>query len=1171
MGLKQRSNRQKLTLRGFSGLFTSLDGTTPTGFASDLLNVRMSDGKIRPRWGYKRICSRPSGFERVLGLIYLSGYDDSYANRQEFLSIEKRSGTVHPYSIDPITGARNQIGTVTLENVPHTGFSFGGQGYIVAPGGTKSLYRHAIGDLSSWTTLQDTAYVPPTKDAELTIAANSPASYAWNLSGSTPDSISHALIGPYGLVAIAGSTSTSGVIEVSGNNFNRGGQHRTRITASMGTNQDWTTHDYAVIHVTAGAGYPSFERTSIAARIQTNGSFKAVPYQEYFSPNQTQVAIVLRLKGIADLDKVQKLEFVIGGSVEDPLSPTVVVFNLQKVILGGTYLEASAAAKRLWDGNLDGDGITYGVRYKNGSTYSTLKTQQITAVQSTGAVNPAFACSIGGRITLSTPASGSSEPHVEFLRLAQDGTTWRVLGTVANSGSPQWQDRVEENELSSLAIAASTGSVTIPATPTFVTTGLTGGFAYKGWAIWLFRGGKSNVRHSRVGSAEELFSTEAIYETTDETQPADFTLADNFGDEPVGGVQAGEAAILLGRKAVYSQSGNAPKLMSPCRQVPGSSGVAGIYAFARYRPGDGSYGCAYVDPVGNVWFVSQQAAFAGDTQSRPFELSSSVRGYLWSYLVVGQQAEFGYSDLSGVQVQVDEATGSLWVVLGRRALVYRPADPITGRSFWEAYEYAVQSPALSASTSTSTVPSVGVSPATSVVRTGSTDAWIHPEAVFLSDAATANCTLSVGEKSELLRVASLPPTPSLPIDTTLNVVRVEVNHEKSGEAWAELDEAFFTVAGTRVGSNLATSGDVPSVLTSAAFEKTSAFGGITVAALNSGSVGFEVGYLTDPASAAKYDSANWTVSAVPTGPTSQKSYPSASISPIYTITATYIGSGSPPKAVVISMLGTVTASVEASNPAIPTSPDFEGTASAVAFSASDSGGIDSITSTSGVPELPTQREATATARVRIPMAGVTGTTTVTLTGTCSISRSAANHSAKVVSTLSDVEVVVPTPAVVSIDSVKLSVCYTSASTEPLVTTGVGIDRLAFSPFRRLYVLSSGGEVYALEWDPALNRPIDGVGRDGSLTMPLGYWTSGVLSGPRRRLIYARAAGSADCAAWGEISGWSNGTAGPAEGWTKFGLDSVGSQHRVRVSVSEATDSVDEVGLEFGVMSESKRI
>lgn len=1164
--MRTKSNRETVVLSGFTGLYTSLGGVTPPGYASDLLNVRLADGKIRPRFGYKTITSRPAGFESALGLIHLSGYDDAYQNREEFVSIERRFGTVRPYSIHPLTGSRMPISAAALEPVDHTGFSFGGEGYIVAPGASKSLYKHSIGDLSSWKTLQDTAYTAPAKDAELTISANSAVSYGWNLSGTSPDSVTSALLGPYGLVSVSGLASASGVVEVNGNNFNRGGQHRTRVTGSFGTAQDWSKHDYGVFYVTAGVAYPNFERTGIAPRIRTNGTFKTLPYQEYFSPSSTQVAILVRLKGIADLNLVERIEFAIGGSVEDPLGPPVVVFNLQKVILGGTYLEASAAGGRLWDGNLDGDGITYGVRYKNGATYSTLKTQTIERVQTQGTVIPAFSGAIGGRIILSTPASGGSESDVQFLRLMQDGSTWKVLGTVANSGSPQWLDQKEEHELAALSTAMDTGSVTVTPPPTFKTTGLKGGFAYKGWVIWLFRGGKSNVRHSRVGNAEELFSTDAVYESDDLTQPADFTLADNFGDEPVGGVQAGEAAIILGTKAAYSQNGNAPGQMSPCRQVPGSNGVAGTYAFARFKPRDGQYGCAYVDALGNVWFIGQQAAFAGDTQSRPYELSEPIRGYVWSFLVEGQKAEFGYLDLAKVQVQVDEATGSLWIVLGRRGLVLRPGDSVGNSAHWEAYEYAVQAPALSTSTTVCTDPAFGIEPASSVARSGSNVAWTAPNAVFLSDDVSAAASLGPSKKSELLRAGSLPPSPSLPTDATLVRTRVLVEHSKSGETWVDVDEAYFTLSGARVGSNLAVAGDIPSSDTAASFEVLGTAGLFTVEDLNAARVGFELGHTADPASVSKYDAANWSLSVSPSGVQSVQGAGTRSLTTDYVVTATYVGTGAAPKSVVILVSGAVTASYRSLS--TPPVIGYSGTATATAFDSVDSGPIGSV-SVDGIP--PADRRATGSKRIRVVLAGGSGTATFSLSGSSKVAPFSGSDNIAFVSTQVDsFAVVQPAPGVVRVDSLALSACYRSSVNEPLITNGIGLERLAFSPRRQLYGLTGGGEVVALEWDPVMKKSLAGVGRDGSLLMPLARWTSGEILGRMRRLSSVRSLGErAGIGAKSErTEGFVSGTANA--NWTRFGVSQSGLRHQVQVELDESCESVDQLVIEFTRLSDQRQ-
>jgi hypothetical protein len=52
----------------FRGLWTALGGSTPDGFAGDLLNVRLGDGHLRPRYGYRNLAGKPAGLAHVYGL-----------------------------------------------------------------------------------------------------------------------------------------------------------------------------------------------------------------------------------------------------------------------------------------------------------------------------------------------------------------------------------------------------------------------------------------------------------------------------------------------------------------------------------------------------------------------------------------------------------------------------------------------------------------------------------------------------------------------------------------------------------------------------------------------------------------------------------------------------------------------------------------------------------------------------------------------------------------------------------------------------------------------------------------------------------------------------------------------------------------------------------------------
>jgi hypothetical protein len=213
-------------------------------------------------------------------------------------------------------------------------------------------------------------------------------------------------------------------------------------------------------------------------------------------------------------------------------------------------------------------------------------------------------------------------------------------------------------------------------------SGVISAVPYKSWMVWLYKGGKSNVRHSRVGAPERLAS---VYDqTADEARGATFTLADNFGDEPVGGIQVNDILLLLGSEGIYTQIGDKPSTMTPSRKISAAPGCAGVYAFAQVIL-DSTPGCIYVDKYAeHIWFVSGRQNFTGDNGGSAVRLSDGIPNEVKAWLVDAT----GVSAAS-ISVQVDERTGDVYILNFNRAIVYaRMSD---GSREWLRYYWAADS------------------------------------------------------------------------------------------------------------------------------------------------------------------------------------------------------------------------------------------------------------------------------------------------------------------------------------------------------------------------------------------------------------------------------------------------------------------------------------------------
>src|SRR2546421_5815219 len=148
-----RTQRQ---LGPFLGLVTSLDPEQiPENAASDCLNVRLEDGVLRPRYGFRNLDPAPSGFTDSTCFEYLQGFDNNYQLKEEYLSLETRSGVTKPYSANVTTGARTEIknGTtsLSLSTLQARSVAYQGYAFVITPGDAFPLYQHKIGDNTSYT------------------------------------------------------------------------------------------------------------------------------------------------------------------------------------------------------------------------------------------------------------------------------------------------------------------------------------------------------------------------------------------------------------------------------------------------------------------------------------------------------------------------------------------------------------------------------------------------------------------------------------------------------------------------------------------------------------------------------------------------------------------------------------------------------------------------------------------------------------------------------------------------------------------------------------------------------------------------------------------------------------------------------------------------------------
>lgn len=142
----------------FRGLYKNVnEQAVPEANATSQLNATVRDGKLSPRNGISTLDSTPTGFATSYGFSLIRGYDDSYTEQEEYISFEKRSSTIKPYSVGVGTGYRQQITnggtTLSLDAGTWRTVHMKGSSYSFIVGAGTNVYKHDVGILTSWNNL----------------------------------------------------------------------------------------------------------------------------------------------------------------------------------------------------------------------------------------------------------------------------------------------------------------------------------------------------------------------------------------------------------------------------------------------------------------------------------------------------------------------------------------------------------------------------------------------------------------------------------------------------------------------------------------------------------------------------------------------------------------------------------------------------------------------------------------------------------------------------------------------------------------------------------------------------------------------------------------------------------------------------------------------------------
>lgn len=643
------------------GLFTAQDGNTPDGYAQSLQDVRLDNGKVLGRYGFRAFHSAPASMNAVYGFQRVLGYDGSYNAKEYWLGVGTTTGT-HPWKWDP-DGTTTILGSIldtSLNASPWVIRHFDGSAYFINPLDNRAPLKHDLGAVTALDSLPFSSLVG-------TVVVTGSGVPSWGatiptINGRTGLSASPTLSGDFNSANISqfvtghnsGTGASAFVIDISAlaagvRDFSRIDTIRFTIAPDDSTSTARIDPNSVVISL-ENAGAVALPCTAYwTTTTDSAGSFVVEAYWD--------------AKTRADYADIRKIKVSYRVSSSGASARLRDFLFMVALWYPDTAKDVSLTAENM---------IEYGVtRTGAGSQESDMSRVLVPASLQSSLRTLANGSGRSAFLYIPVP----SMPYKIYMRCS-DGLFHQIAsGTTDVSASPI---EVYYTDLDGINNPVFEG-------PPLV-AGAVSAVPYKSWFVWLYKGGRANVRHSRVGNPEKLASS--YDDLSDTGRGADFTLASAFDDQPIGGAECGSVLCLLGSNGVYSQTGDSPSGMTPTRKLAEAPGCAGLYAFAPFRSDRGEEGIVYVDKFGeHVWFVGSSQLFAADASGRAVKISEAIPGEVRKWLV-----EATGKPVSTIHVEVDEATGDLWVINWNRALVYTQSrDGESGR-FWLRHHFTLDAP-----------------------------------------------------------------------------------------------------------------------------------------------------------------------------------------------------------------------------------------------------------------------------------------------------------------------------------------------------------------------------------------------------------------------------------------------------------------------------------------------
>ena len=680
----------------FNGIVSAFS-RVPAENSSKQCNARTEDGSIRARYGYSALEDPQASFTAVLGFEYLHGYDASFVEKEEYVAFETVSGNTRAYSRHVTTGAATEIknggSSVNLNASEWVAATFRSDAYFINPNNTAPVYRHAIGDATSLTAIATPT--DPSVAPTYTVTLGGGSTPYTQLSWVGLDPTNATEMACTGIATNTGSallTDNTVAIRHTGGAFGgaSGAPSDVTVTCDMSLMtagvQDWTYNDIFVFQFTEKT--PSFQIDPATLNIKfinNDGSpvtlapttKKAVTTAGGSGSGSTGRTHALRIeftdktRSLFDnIDKIVVSYRVIAASLTTANNDLV----MGKPFVGG--IDMSVPVDRT--PGIHGLDLYYSYYFSTPGFESGLSpVLTIPNAVLVGYSPVSGLAALGVHLEIATTVSGDA--NVDNFRLyGMNETTGKYHRIVTQADA----DLTYDLKMSYLEIVRLTE---YEATP-FIFANTINMCAHKGACLWMYKGGFQNLKWSRVGDPIRQYSQ--FDSDEDLNRGATFSLADNFGDEPLGAVSVGRAVLIAGRIGVHYQLGDYPAQMTPPEKVAGSFGVAGKYAYAPWKDDNGNEGMVYVGRNGQVYFAMAGSSSDDTRGGANVLLSAAIREgehSLKSWLLDGQRS-LGLTDYSTAQVCINERDDTLVVIMGKRGIKLRRGN-LDGVRSWEPEDY----------------------------------------------------------------------------------------------------------------------------------------------------------------------------------------------------------------------------------------------------------------------------------------------------------------------------------------------------------------------------------------------------------------------------------------------------------------------------------------------------